>query len=106
MLDHGIYSHGDPLTNTMQMGIRSRLNDPSLVPLKGVLVAGMLADVTLSPGPVLTDIPDVGFPLGILIGLLVFAYLTRFHNTIEQLENESVSLVGSGPLWAGPSAFG
>jgi hypothetical protein len=85
----------------MGLEIRPRLKKFSFLSLVGVLVAGILADFLLSPGPILTDIPGSGFPLGILIGFLVFAYVTRFRSKNDRLENRVGQFGWLGALMGG-----
>ena len=58
----------------------------SFLSLLALLAAGMLIEVTLNPGPFLADIPEIAFPLGVLSGFLVFAYLVRSQGD-ERFEN-------------------
>ena len=69
----------------MQTGIETRLKNLSFLSLLGVLAAGILVDITLSPGTLLTDLPEVAFPLGILCGFLLFAYMLRSRTEGNQL---------------------
>lgn len=100
-LNTRFYPRRDVDIDNMQMGIPPRLKDFSFLSLMGVLVAGILADFILSPGPILTDIPEAGFPLGILIGFLVFAYITRFQRKRERLEKRAGQFGWFGALLGG-----
>ena len=68
----------------MHTGRKRRVKNLGFLSLVGTLAAGVLVDIALSPGTILKDIPEVAFPLGILSGFLLFAFLMRSHSDGHQ----------------------
>ena len=85
----------------MPTGIKPRLGDIGFLSLVTVLATGILVDLIISPRSILAEIPEITFPLGLLLGFLFFASLLRVHNGSEHYKKRVGQFGWAGALIGG-----